>query len=41
MTIPQKYVDFAKSNLARIAASRNDIENKYEVEIGKHNIGWN
>ena len=34
MTISQKHIDFAKENLARIAAVENDGENGYEVEDG-------
>jgi hypothetical protein len=34
MTIPQKHIDFAKDNLARIADAENDAENGYEVEDG-------
>ena len=34
MTIPQKYIDFAKDNLARVAAVKNDIKNEYEAEDG-------
>jgi len=34
MTIPQKHIDFAKDNLARIAAAENDAENGYEAEDG-------
>ena len=32
MTIPQKHIDFAKDNLARIAAAENDAGNGYETE---------
>jgi hypothetical protein len=42
MTIPKKHLDFAKDNLARIAAAENDAENGYEaedgMEMGEHNI---
>ena len=34
MTIPPKYIDFAKNNLARITAAENDTENGYEAEYG-------
>jgi hypothetical protein len=34
MTIPQKHIDFAKDNLARIAAAENDADNGYEAEDG-------
>ena len=34
MTILQKHIDFAKDNLARIAATENDVENGYEAEYG-------
>ena len=34
MTIPQKHIDFAKGNLARIVVGENDIKNGYEVEDG-------
>ena len=32
MTIPQKHLDFAKDNLARIAAAENDVKNGNEIE---------
>ena len=32
MTIPQKHIDFAKDNLARIATAENDVENGNEAE---------
>jgi hypothetical protein len=34
MTIPQKHIDIAKDNLARITAAENDADNGYEVEDG-------
>ena len=34
MTIPQKHIDFAKDNLARIVAAENEAENGYEAEYG-------
>ena len=34
MTIPYEHIDFAKNNLACIAASENDAENVYEAEYG-------
>ena len=34
MNIPQKHIDFAKDNLARIEAAENDAENEYEPEYG-------
>jgi hypothetical protein len=33
-TIPQKHIDFANDNLARIAAAENDVDNGYEAEDG-------
>ena len=38
MTIPQKHIDFAKDNLARIAAAENDAENGYGAEDGDGEI---
>ena len=35
MTIPQKHIDFAKDNLARIVAAENDVENGNEAEDEK------
>ena len=32
MTIPQKHIDFAKDNLARIAAVENNVDNENESE---------
>ena len=32
MTIPQKHIDFAKDNLARIAVAKNDVDNENEAE---------
>ena len=32
MTIPQKHIDFAKDNLARIATVENDVDNGNEAE---------
>ena len=32
MTIPQKHIDFAKDNLAYIAAAENDVKNGNEAE---------
>ena len=32
MTIPQKLIDFAKDNLARIDAAKNNVENGNEAE---------
>ena len=32
MTIPQKHIDFAKDNLAHIAAAKNDVDNENETE---------
>ena len=34
MTISQKHIDFAKDNLARIAAAENDADNGYKAEDG-------
>ena len=34
MTIPKKYIDFAKDYLTRIAAAEYDAKNGYEVEDG-------
>jgi hypothetical protein len=34
MTILQKHIDFAKDNLAHIAAAENDSDNGYEAEDG-------
>ena len=34
MTIPQRHIDFAKDNLARIAATENDTKNGYKAEDG-------
>ena len=34
MTILQKHTNFAKDNLARIAAAENDAENGYKAEDG-------
>ena len=38
MTIPPKYIEFAKDNLARIATMENDVENGYEAEDGDGEI---
>jgi hypothetical protein len=32
MTIPQKHIEFAKDNLARIAAAENNVQNGNEAE---------
>ena len=32
MTIPKKHIDFAKDNLARIAAVENNVDNGNEAE---------
>ena len=34
MTNPQKHIDFAKDDLAHIAAAKNDAKNGYEAEDG-------
>ena len=32
MTTPKKHIDFAKDNLAHIAATKNDVKNENEVK---------
>ena len=43
MTIPQKHIDFANDNMARIVAAENDaiMDMKRKMEMKKHNVDWN